>query len=86
MENEINKFVNEGWKIKVRLFAILREIAGSDYIIIDDKNNEVEIINEIIKKVPKLKDYLIKNGKINEKYKIIINKNEAYLLPPFTGG
>lgn len=74
--------------VKVRLFANLREILGKEYLFFEfDENPTLDkIINALVS--TELKKALIKNGKLDERYKIIYDeaKKEAYVLPPVCGG
>ncbi|MCS7098408.1 MAG: MoaD/ThiS family protein [Candidatus Methanomethyliaceae archaeon] len=74
--------------MKVRLFANLREILGREYLFLEFNENPTlnEIINALIS--TELRKALIKNGKLDERYKIIYDeaKREVYVLPPVCGG
>ena len=80
-------------KIKVRLFAILREIVGEREITITVPTGiTVNHLNsEILKKYPQLKSLSNKfvtsvNCKVTTDDTIISSKDEIALLPPVSGG
>jgi len=80
-------------KIKVRLFAILREIVGEREITIAVPTGITVsyLNNEILKKYPQLKSFSNKfvtsvNCKVTSGYTIITSKDEIALLPPVSGG
>lgn len=80
-------------KIKVRLFAILREIVGEREITITVPTGiTVNHLNkEILKKYPQLKSLNNKfvtsvNCKVTAGDTIITSKDEIALLPPVSGG
>ena len=80
-------------KIKVRLFAILREIVGEREITITVPTGiTVNHLNkEILKKYPQLKSLSNKfvtsvNCKVTTGDTIISSKDEIALLPPVSGG
>ena len=80
-------------KIRVRLFAILREIVGEREITITVPTGiTVNHLNkEILKKYPQLKSLSNKfvtsvNCKVTTGDTIISSKDEIALLPPVSGG
>lgn len=80
-------------KIKVRLFAILREVVGEREITISVPCGATVsyLNNEILKKYPQLKSYSNKfvtsvNCKVTTGDTIITPHDEIALLPPVSGG
>lgn len=80
-------------KVKVRLFAILREKTGVDRLeIIIDKNTDVStIIREIGSRFPVIKGFLSKcavavNGRIVDLKENLTEGDEVAILPPVSGG
>ena len=80
-------------KIKVKLFAILRERVGKSAITITVPTGiTVNYLNsEILKKYPQLKSFNNKfvtsvNWKVTTGNTIISSKDEIALLPPVSGG
>jgi len=80
-------------KIKVKLFAILRELVGEREITITVPTGiTVNHLNdEILKKYPQLKSFSNKfvtsvNCKVDSGDTIISSKDEIALLPPVSGG
>ena len=80
-------------KIKVKLFAILRERVGESEITITVPTGiTVNYLNsEILKKYPQLKSFNNKfvtsvNWKVTAGDTIISSKDEIALLPPVSGG
>jgi len=80
-------------KIKVKLFAILRERVGESEITITAPTGiTVDYLNsEILKKYPQLKSFNNKfvtsvNWKVTTGNTIISSKDEIALLPPVSGG
>jgi len=80
-------------KIKVKLFAILRELVGEREITITVPTGiTVNHLNdEILKKYPQLKSFSNKfvtsvNCKVASGDTIISSKDEIALLPPVSGG
>ena len=80
-------------KIKVKLFAILRELVGEREITITVPTGiTVNHLNdEILKKYPQLKSFSNKfvtsvNCKVTSGDTIISSKDEIALLPPVSGG
>ena len=76
-------------KNKVLLFGILEDIVGSKEIIISESNSSDELLKNIKKQYPKLKNKTFQIA-VNQQ---IINTNttlndgdEIALLPPFAGG
>jgi molybdopterin converting factor subunit 1 len=80
-------------KIKVRLFAILREMVGEREITITvPAGITVSYLNnEILKKYPQLKSFSNKfvtsvNCKVTTGDTVITSSDEIALLPPVSGG
>lgn len=80
-------------KIKVKLFAILRERVGESEITITISNGITvnQLNREILKKYPQLKSFSNKfvtsvNRKVTAGDTIISSKDEIALLPPVSGG
>ena len=80
-------------KIKVRLFANLRELVGEKEIIITVPSGITVgyLNNEILKKYPQLKSFSNKfvtsvNCKVTTGDTIITSSDEIALLPPVSGG
>jgi molybdopterin converting factor subunit 1 len=80
-------------KIKVRLFAILREIVGEREITITVPTGITvnHLNNEILKKYPQLKSFsnifvTSVNCRVTTGDTIITSKDEIALLPPVSGG
>ena len=85
--------IQENDKIKVKLFAILRERVGESEITISVPTGiTVDYLNsEILKKYPQLKSFNNKfvtsvNWKVTTGDTIISSKDEIALLPPVSGG
>ena len=85
--------IQENDKIKVKLFAILRERVGESEISITVPTGiTVDYLNsEILKKYPQLKSFNNKfvtsvNWKVTTGNTIISSKDEIALLPPVSGG
>jgi len=80
-------------KIRVRLFAILRELVGEREITITVPTGITVsyLNNEILKKYPQLKSFSNKfvtsvNCKVTTGDTIITSRDEIALLPPVSGG
>jgi molybdopterin converting factor subunit 1 len=80
-------------KIKVRLFANLRELVGEREIIIAVPSGVTVsyLNNEILKKYPQLKSFSNKfvtsvNCRVTPGNTIITSSDEIALLPPVSGG
>ena len=80
-------------KIKVRLFANLREVVGEREITITVPSGITVgyLNNEILKKYPQLKSFSKKfvtsvNCKVTTGDTVITSKDEIALLPPVSGG
>ena len=80
-------------KIKVKLFAILREVVGKREITITVPSGVTVgyLNNEILKKYPQLKSFRNKyvtsvNCKVTPGNTIITSSDEIALLPPVSGG
>ena len=85
--------VSDNDKIKVRLFAILREVVGEREITITVPGGVTVsyLNNEILKKYPQLKSFSNKfvtsvNCKVTTADTIITSSDEIALLPPVSGG
>ena len=85
--------VSDNDKIKVRLFAILREVVGEREITISVPSGVTVsyLNNEILKKYPQLKSFSNKfvtsvNCKVTTGETIITSSDEIALLPPVSGG
>lgn len=85
--------IQDNDKIKVKLFAILRERVGKSEITITVPTGiTVNYLNsEILKKYPQLKSFNNKfvtsvNWKVTTGNTIISSKDEIALLPPVSGG
>jgi molybdopterin converting factor subunit 1 len=80
-------------EIKVKLFAILREMVGEREITITVPTGITVsyLINEILKKYPQLKSFSNKfvtsvNCKVTAGDTVITSSDEIALLPPVSGG
>ena len=85
--------VSDNDKIKVRLFAILREVVGEREITITVPSGVTVsyLNNEILKKYPQLNSFGNKfvtsvNCKVTTGETIITSSDEIALLPPVSGG
>ena len=85
--------VSDNDKIKVRLFAILREVVGEREITISVPSGVTVsyLNNEILKKYPQLNSFSNKfvtsvNCKVTTGETIITSSDEIALLPPVSGG
>lgn len=85
--------IQDNEKIKVKLFAILRERVGESEITITVPSGiTVNHLNsEILKKYPRLKSFSNKfvtsvNCKVTTGDTVITSKDEVALLPPVSGG
>ncbi len=85
--------VSDNDKIKVRLFAILREVVGEREITITVPSGVTVsyLNNEILKKYPQLNSFSNKfvtsvNYKVTSGDTIITSSDEIALLPPVSGG
>ena len=85
--------IQDNEKIKVKLFAILRERVGESEITITVPSGiTVNHLNsEILKKYPQLKSFNNKfvtsvNCKVTIGDTVITSKDEVALLPPVSGG
>lgn len=85
--------IQDNDKIKVKLFAILRERVGESEITITVPSGiTVNHLNsEILKKYPRLKSFSNKfvtsvNCKVTTGDTVITSKDEVALLPPVSGG
>jgi molybdopterin converting factor subunit 1 len=90
---ELRSEIRDNDKIKVRLFANLRELVGEREItIIVPSGVTVSYLNnEILKKYPQLKSFSNKfvtsvNCKVTTGDTVINSSNEIALLPPVSGG
>lgn len=85
--------IQDNEKIKVKLFAILRERVGESEITITVPSGiTVNHLNsEILKKYPQLRSFSSKfvtsvNCKVTTGDTVITSKDEVALLPPVSGG
>lgn len=85
--------IPDNFKIKVRLFAILRELVSEREIIITVPTGITVsyLNNEILKKYPQLKSFSNKfvtsvNCKVTAGDTVITSSDEIALLPPVSGG
>ena len=85
--------VSDNDKIKVRLFAVLREEVGEREITITVPSGVTVsyLNNEILKKYPQLKSFSNKfvtavNCRVTTGDTIITSSDEIALLPPVSGG
>ncbi|MGC8937288.1 MAG: MoaD/ThiS family protein [Candidatus Methanomethylicaceae archaeon] len=90
------------FEVNVRLFANLKEVVGRSTITLkfEGPPTIIEIINNLTSQAPALEKYLIKDGKFNERYRILndskeipkerfmepISSKEVSILPPVSGG
>ena len=85
--------IQDNDKIKVKLFAILRERVGESEITITVPSGITvnHLNNEILKKYPQLKSFSNKfvtsvNCKVTTGDTVITSKDQVALLPPVSGG
>lgn len=85
--------IQDNEKIKVKLFAILRERVGESEITITVPSGITvnHLNNEILKKYPQLRSFSSKfvtsvNCKVTTGDTVITSKDEVALLPPVSGG
>lgn len=85
--------IQDNDKIKVKLFAILRERVGEGEITITVPSGITvnHLNNEILKKYPQLKSFGNKfvtsvNCKVTTGDTVITSRDEIALLPPVSGG
>jgi molybdopterin converting factor subunit 1 len=90
---ELRSEIQDNDKIKVRLFANLRELVGEREITITVPSGVTVsyLNNEILKKYPQLKSFSNKfvtsvNCKVTSGDTIINSSDEIALLPPVSGG
>jgi molybdopterin converting factor subunit 1 len=90
---DLSSDIPDNDKIKVRLFANLRELVGEREITITVPGGITvsNLNNEILKKYPQLKSFSNKfvtsvNCKITTGDTIITSSDEIALLPPVSGG
>ena len=90
---ELRSDIPDNDKIKVRLFANLRELVGEKQITITVPSGVTVgyLNNEILKKYPQLKSFSNKfvtsvNCKVTTGNTIITSSDEIALLPPVSGG
>jgi molybdopterin converting factor subunit 1 len=90
---ELRSDIPDNDKIKVRLFANLRELVGEREITITLPGGVTVcyLNNEILKKYPQLKSFSNKfvtsvNCKVTTGDTIITSSDEIALLPPVSGG
>ena len=76
-------------QVKIILFGQLTDITGSDSFTVSDVHNTDELVTEINKSYPLMKDakYIIAvNKKIISNTTLINESSSVALLPPFSGG
>lgn len=89
-------------RFEVRLFANLREAAEAEALFLEFTKPPTisEVVAEAMTRVPALKKLLLKKGRFNERYKVlvgaeiifpenfsrILNKGRLAILPPVSGG
>lgn len=80
-------------KVRVRLFAILRERAGTDSldIVLEDGARVKDVLSEIELRFPALSALLpgcavALNGSLADLNEKISNEDEVAILPPVSGG
>jgi molybdopterin converting factor subunit 1 len=90
---ELRSDIPDNDKIKVRLFANLRELVGEREITISLPGGVTvdHLNNEILKRYPQLKSFSNKfvtsvNCKVTTGDTIITSSDEIALLPPVSGG
>jgi molybdopterin converting factor subunit 1 len=90
---ELRSDIPDNDKIKVRLFANLRELVGEREITITVPGGVTVsyLNNEILKKYPQLKSFSNKfvtsvNCKVTTGDTVITSSDEIALLPPVSGG
>jgi len=88
--------------VEVRLFANLREAASSDVVFLDFASTPTigEVISRTLDSAPLLKKFLMRGGRFNDRYKVLVGQGLVYpesfstpltgnkiaILPPVSGG
>ena len=85
--------IQANYNLKVRLFAILKDVVGEREITITVPSGVTvsDLNNEILKKYPQLRSFSNKfvtsvNYKVTNGDTIITSSDEIALLPPVSGG
>jgi len=82
-------------RVTVKLFANLKDVAGSDTLQfqLDDNNKVGDLLSELAKTVPALKAvletrkvFVALNQEMAGKDELLKDGDEVALLPPFSGG
>lgn len=89
-------------KVEVRLFAILRELAGAGSIALEFSGDPTvgELIEKVLSLKPGLGAMLMNEGKFNERFKVLVGRELVFpedfsrvrvtgriaILPPVSGG
>jgi len=89
-------------RVEVRLFANLRETAGTEVLFLEFTKPPTvsDVITELVASVPKLKRFLLTKGRFNERYKVLVGAEIVFpenfsrvlregrlaILPPVSGG
>ena len=90
---DVRSDIPTNYNLKVRLFAILRDVVGEGEIAITVPTGATVsyLENEIVKKYPQLKSFSTRfvtsvNCKVTSGDTIISSSDEIALLPPVSGG
>ncbi|MBM5804722.1 MAG: MoaD/ThiS family protein [Candidatus Verstraetearchaeota archaeon] len=89
-------------KVEVRLFANLREAAGTEVLFLEFTKPPTiaDVLNEVVASTPALKRFLLTKGRFNERYKVLVGAEIVFpenfsrvlkegrlaILPPVSGG
>lgn len=89
-------------RVEVRLFAILKELAGEGSISLEFASEPTvsEVLDELMGSKPALRKLLMKDGRFNERFKVLVGKDLVFpedfsrvrvsskvaVLPPVSGG
>uniref|UniRef100_A0A7C3FDB6 MoaD/ThiS family protein n=1 Tax=Candidatus Methanomethylicus mesodigestus TaxID=1867258 RepID=A0A7C3FDB6_9CREN len=89
-------------KVEVRLFAVLRELAGEGSISLEFACEPTvdEVLGGLMSSKPVLRSLLMKDGRFNDRYKVLVGKDLVFpedfsrvrvsskvaVLPPVSGG
>ena len=89
-------------KVEVKLFADLREAAGTDAIFLEFPSTPSigDVLMEAVRRTPALRKFLIKRGEFNDRYKVLVGQELVFkenfsravegtkvaILPPVSGG
>jgi len=89
-------------KVEVKLFANLKEAAGTDAIFLEFPSAPSigDVLMEAVRRAPALKKFLLKGGEFNDRYKILVGQELVFkenfsralegtrvaILPPVSGG